>query len=386
MLFLTNLRGLSTILEAVELECKLADDEDEGEDDEDYEDEEILETWEEVFVLPPLLRDAPSLRFLRLSKIPFSDCLLELHHLTHLELSYTAAWSHDYLAVMLANPMLEVVILRGTGDAGEGYGFGAAGTAISLPQLQRLELYHVLTGIILRGFTFPPGTHLSCVSPNGPFIIIPRSDGLLNTSTVEKLHYTFSNHREGVSRVVSGFGPNGTFLLNDTRHQFALDIPEMYLGSLEELSIASADIGEEDGGISRTFVDIHGYILGLLFSSFIRLRVLIFRRVQGCEVILRLLCDPSICPKLNTMILTDVQPHATYWPSLVEMARVREQHMGTSNIVRVDIGCRAEESPEQDQLAELRAHVLSVELKPRNCEIEELDWLNDSRFKNLGRL
>jgi len=378
--FLSNLRGLPAILEAVELEYRLVDNQDDDEDDEGCEDEDDLETWKEVFVLPPLLRDAPSLRFLRFSKLPFSDCLLKLHHLTHLELSPTAAWSHDYLAIMTANPMLEVVILRGTGEKG-----GLKVTAISLPRLRRLELYHVPTSRILRGFTFPPGIHLSCVSSGG-FATIPRSDGLINTCAVEKLQYMFSKHRGRASRVVSGFGPNGTFLLNDTRHHLALDIPDMSFGSLEELSIASADTGAGEGSPSLTFVDIHGYILGLLFSSFARLRVLVLQRVHGCEVILRLLCDPTICPKLNTVILANVQSHTTYWPSLVEMARVREQYMGSSNVHRVDIGCRAEELPEPDQLAELRVHVLSVELKPWNCEIEELDWLNDSRFRNLGRL
>ena len=380
--FLSNLRGLPTILEAVELEYKLVDNQDD-EHDEDCKDGDDLETWKEVFVLPPLLRDAPSLRFLRFSKIPFSDCLLELHHLTHLELSHTAACSHDYLAIMTANPMLEVVILRGTRDEGRGVHSSEA-TAISLPRLRRLELYHLSTGRILRRFTLPPGTHLSCVSPG--FTIIPHSDGVRNTCAVEKLQYTFSKHRGRASRVVSGFGPNGTFLLNDTCHHFALDIPQTYFGSLEELSIASADTGAGEGSLSLTFVDMHGYILGLLLFSFTRLRVLILQRVHGCEVILRLLCDPSICPKLNTVILANVQSHTTYWSSLVEMARVREQHMGSSDIHRVDISCCAEELPEPDQLAELRMHVLLVELKSWNCEVEELDWLNDSRFRNLGRL
>ena len=385
--FLSNLCGLPTILEAVELECRWADDLDDEDDDEDYEDHEDYQdllTWDEAFLLPPLLKDAPSLRFLRLSELPFSDRFLELHHLTHLELSSTIAWSHEYFAIMTANPMLEVVILRGAReDEEEIYGWDA--TAISLPRLQRLELYHVLTGRILRGFAFPPGTHLSCVFPSG-ILIIPRPNGLVNTSAVEKLQYTFSKHREQVSRAVSGFGPNGTFLFNEIRHSFALDIPEMYLGSLEELSIEFADIGAGEGSLSLAVLDINGFILGLLFSSFTRLRILILRRLHGCEVILRLLCDPSICPKLNTVILANVQTHATYWPSLVEMARAREQRMGSSNVDRIDIGCHAEELPEPDQLAELRAHVLSVELKPWNCEIEELDWLNNSRFRNLGRL
>jgi hypothetical protein len=52
----------------------------------------------------------------------------------------------------------------------------------------------------------------------------------------------------------------------------------------------------------------------------------------------------------------------------------------------VEIGCRAEEPPEPDQLAELRAHVFSVEIKPWDYGVEDLDWLNDSRFNNLGRL
>ena len=76
--FLSNLRGLPTILEAVELEYRLVDNQDDNEDDEDCEDEDDEETWKEMFMLPPLLRDAPSLRFLRFSKLPFSDCLLEI--------------------------------------------------------------------------------------------------------------------------------------------------------------------------------------------------------------------------------------------------------------------------------------------------------------------
>jgi len=68
------------------------------------------------------------------------------------------------------------------------------------------------------------------------------------------------------------------------------------------------------------------------------------------------------------------------------MARVRGKHPSSSNIDRVDVGCRTEELPEPDQLAELRAHASSVELKPWNYEVEELDWLGDPRFKNLGGL
>lgn len=68
------------------------------------------------------------------------------------------------------------------------------------------------------------------------------------------------------------------------------------------------------------------------------------------------------------------------------MAHARDQHAGSSNIRRVDIGCHPEESPEPDQLVELRAHVFLVEVKPWDYELEELDWLNDSRFRNLYRL
>lgn len=378
MKFLTNLRGLSAVLEAVELEYSFMDDQDKGDDEEDD-----SEVWKEVFELPPLLMDAPSLTFLRVSELPFSDCFLKLHHLTHLELSHTAARSRDYLDIMLENPMLEVVILRGIGDWAEGT-YSMETTVVSLPRLRRLELYHVLADQILRGFTFPPGAHLSCICPNG--YIIPRSPGLLNISTVKKLQFAFSNHRGRASRVVSGFSPNGTFLLSDTRYQLALDIHKLSLESLEELSITSADTGAGEGSLSLTFVDIHGYLLKSILSSLPRLRVLILQRVHGYEVILRLLCDPRICPRLNTLILANVQSHATYWSSLVEMARAREQHMGSSSLDRIDVCCRAEELPEPDQLGELRAHVFSVELKPWNCGIEELDWLNDSRFGNLGRL
>jgi len=382
MEFLSNLRGPSVVLEAVELEYSFPEDRGDDDDAED-EDEDDLEMWKEVFGLPPPLRDAPTLTFFRVSKLPFSDCFLELHHLTHLELSLTAAWSRDYLAIMTANPMLEVVILRGMADAEEGE-HNMETTVISLPRLRRLELYQALADQILRGFTFPPGTHLSCICTNG--YIIPRSDGLLNVSTVEKLQFAFSRHRGRVSRVVSGFGPNGTFLLSDANHQLGLYVPEIPPGSLEELSVTFADVGTGEGCPSLAFVDIHGYFLGSIFSTFTSLRVLILRRVHGCEVILRLLCNPRICPNLNAVVLANAQSHTTYWSSLVEMARVREQHMGSNNVHRVDVGCRAEELPEPEQLAELRAYVFSVELKPWNYEVEELNWLNDSRYRKLGRL
>ena len=386
--FLSSLCGHSSILEAVELQYSFpscqGDDEDGGDDGDEDEDEDDLETWKDAFRFPPLLRDAPGLTSLRVSKVPFPNCFLELHHLTHLELSRTDASSCDYLAIMKVNPMLEVVIFRGGSDwEGEAYG----PDTVSLPRLRRLELYDALASQLLWRCTFPPGTHFSYVCANG--YIVPRTDNQLNISTVEKLQFVFSRHQGLVSRVVTGLGPNGTFLLGDNIHQLSLDIREVSLRPLVELSITFADIGSGEGNPSLTFVDMHGYLsllLQLIFSSFTRLRVLILQRVHGCEIILRLLCDPSICPQLNTVILANVQSHTTYWPSLVEMARARGQHTSTSSIYRVDIGCRTEELPEQDQLAELRAHVSSAEIKPWNYRIEELDWLNDSRFRNLGRL
>ena len=114
--------------------------------------------------------------------------------------------------------------------------------------------------------------------------------------------------------------------------------------------------------------------------------MLILQRVGRGELIIRILGYPGICPELHTLVLTKVRPHAAYWRSLVGMARARDQHAASSNIRRVDISCHPEESPEPDQLAELRAHVFSVEVKPWDYEVEELDWLNDPRFKNLNRL
>ena len=87
MEFLSNLRGHSPILEAMEIQtgfifvggfC------------------DIL-TWTTTFKLPPMLKDAPSLKSLRLFRVEFSDCFLDLHHLTHLELSNSSAWPRNHL-------------------------------------------------------------------------------------------------------------------------------------------------------------------------------------------------------------------------------------------------------------------------------------------------
>jgi hypothetical protein len=275
-----------------------------------------------------------------------------------------------------------------------------------------LELYDLPVEQILGALSLPLGIHV-CIE--GRFIR-NSDDDLPIVFTAEKLQLMFSERLGTVSRVASGSSPNGTFLLCEDFRRLNLDISEIPLGSLKQLSISFADTGAGEGSPSLTFVDIRGYTLGSTFSpfvdihghrlgsafspfvdthgrilestfsSFARLQALILQRVRGCEVILKLLCDPHICPRLNTVVLVNVQSHATYWPSLVELAHARRHHPGSSNVVRVEIGCRAEEPPEPDQLAELRAHVFSVEIKPWDYEVEDLDWLNDSRFNNLGRL
>ena len=384
--FLSSLSGHSSILEAVELHRNPDYPQFYPEDDED-EDEDDIEVWGGVFELPALLKDAPSLKFFRVSNLPFSDCFLELRHLTHVELSCTVVFTCDYLAVMAANPMLEVAILRSPGDWNLAtHGPDTIGSvAVYVPRLRRLELYDLFVEQILGAFALPPGIHLSCDCMDG--YCLPHSDDLLIVSTVEKAHFKFSVDEGVISRVASGSGPNGTFLLSDYHPELDLDIPRTRpLGSPEQLSISFADTGAGEGDPSLTFVDIHGYLLEFTFSPFACLQALILQRVNGCEVILRLLCDPRICRELNTVVLVNVQSHTTYWPSLVELARARGLHAGSSNVVRVEIGCRAEEPLEPDQLAELRVHVFSVEIKPWNYQVEDLDWLNDPRFRNLGRL
>ena len=377
MQFLSKLSGRSPILEAVELQCTFEIGPPGDEVD------EVQAYWKEVFKLTPMLKDAPGLKFLRMLGLPFSDCLLQLHHLTHLELlSTSSVGSRDYLAIMSANPMLEVIILCGTGDRVEGL-HDMEATAISLPHLRRMELCRIPVDRILRGFTFPPGVHLSCDCFFG--YVIPDSSGLLNISTATKLQFAFSRRPRRVSRLISGYGPNGTFLLSDNSNQLNLYIPEISLRSLEELSISFAGTGAE-GSPALSFVDAHGPLFEFIFASFSCLRVLILQQVDGCEIIFRLLRDPHIFPKLNTLVLAKAQSHTTYWSSLVEMARVRDQDTGSSDVRHVDISCRAEELPEPDQLAELRAHVFLVEINPWNYEVGKLDWLKDSRFRNLGRL
>lgn len=376
MELLPNLCGHSPVLDSVELRRRVghADRRGEGVDD--------FERWREVFELPPMLRDAPGLKFLRASGLPLSDCFLGLHHLTHLDMTCTFARSHDYLAMMSANPMLEVVILHHSNGMW-GALYDPVTILVSLPHLRRMEIDHMPSGQILRGLAFPPGTHLSYISLGE--CVVPRLHHLPNVSTVAKLQFTFSGWLRGISRQISGFGPNGTFRLRDNLYQLDLKIHDMPLGSLEELSISFSDT-EAASRFALCFVDAHGYPLESIFSSFGLLRLLILQRVDGCEIILRLLCDPHICPQLNTVVLANVQSHATYWSSLVEMARVRDRHPSSSNIHRVDIGCRAEEPPGPEQLAELGAHVVLVGTKPWDCEVAELDWLNDSRFRDLGRI
>ena len=381
MEFLSKLGGHSPVLEAVEFQSNFS----EGRDYDEY-DENCLREWNRAPSLPPLFRDAPNLTFLRASKLPFSQCFLEFHHLTHLELSYIPVSSSDCLAVISANPMLEIIILRRISNWEEEAHIQEI-VPTSLHHLRRLELYGLFVEQILWGLSFPPGTHFSCVCPNGYFI--PPSNALENIATVERLQFTLSKNRKGVSRVVSGSGSNGTFLLSDTLPQLDLDIREILLSplnSLEELSISFVEVWDGESNSSLTFADPRGSRLGLFLYFFARLRVLTLRRVNGCETILALLRNPRVCPRLHTMVLANIRSHATYWPSLVEMARVREQDTDSSSISRVDVGCRAGEWPASDQLAELRTYVFSVEVKPWDYEIEELDWLKDPRFSNLGRL
>ena len=99
-----------------------------------------------------------------------------------------------------------------------------------------------------------------------------------------------------------------------------------------------------------------------------------------------LLCDPHKCPELNTVVLANIQYPVTHWPTLVEKARVRDQNPASSNIYRVDIVCRPEDSSESDELAEMRAHACLVEIKPWNHGTEGLTWLGDRRFRTLHEL
>ena len=385
--FLSVLSGHSSILEAVELHRNPNYPQFYPEDNEN-EDKEDVEVWRWVFELPAMVEDASSLTFFRVSNLPFSNCFLELRHLTHLELSCSVVWTCNYLAVIAANPMLEVVILRSPGNWGlqlyDPWAIGPA--AVSVPHLRRLELYDLFVEqILVPQFALPPGIHLSCACSDG--YVLPPSNDLLVVGTVEKLHFMFSMDEGIISRVASGSGLNGTFLLSDSGHlAMCLFIPQIPRGSLTQLSISVAEPGAGEGNPPLTFVDVHAYFLSRALPPFARLQALILQRVHGCEVILRLLCDPLISPQLNTVVLVNVQSHATYWLSLVELARARKHHSGSSNIVRVEVGCRAEEPPEPDQLAKLREHVFSVEIKPWNYEVEDLDWLSDSRFCNLGRL
>ena len=209
-----------------------------------------------------MLKDASSLAFFRVSNLPFSDCFLKLHRLTHLELSCTYVWPRNYLAVMAANPTLEVAILRSPGEWDlVPYGpLVIEPIIVFVPHLRQLGVYGEFVEQILGEFALPPGIHLSCDYIDG--YILPHSDNLQIVSTVEKLHFMFSMDKGVISRVASESGPNGTFLLGDDHPELDLDIPRTRpLGSLEQLSISFADTGSGEGNPSLTFVDINGYLL-----------------------------------------------------------------------------------------------------------------------------
>ena len=368
--FLSNLCGHSPILEAVEIQSGSVFDGGRP----------IALMWGEEFKLPMKLKDAPNLKSLRVSEMRFSNCFLELHHLTHLELSQTFAQPHSHLAIISANPMLEVVILsdmvRLRPEEDVDYD---AEVTVSLPHLPRMELYRISTSQLLMSLIFPLGTHLSwyCFPQDS----IPPSESLRNIFKVQKAHFTFTySQGKQFIRSISGYGPNGTF-----RHSIEIDQLDFYihgisLGSLEELSIS------KKLGIHPTPDDIVYRFLQPSRSSFNHLRVLIVHRVAGCKKILQYLSSPNIYPELHTVVLADYQSHTEYWPSLVTMARIRNQDQGSNDIRRVDIFCKENESPKSHQLAELRAHVFLVQIKPWDCEVEQLDWFKDPRFKDLGRL
>ena len=111
-----------------------------------------------------MLKDASSLAFFRVSNLPFSDCFLKLHRLTHLELSCTYVWPRNYLVVMAANPMLEVAILRIPGEWDlVPYGpLAIEPIIVFVPHLRQLEVYGEFVEQILGEFALPPGIHLSC--------------------------------------------------------------------------------------------------------------------------------------------------------------------------------------------------------------------------------
>ena len=382
MKFLSNLCGHSPILEAVEIQHGPILD---GR----YPDSR---TWMKEFKLPPALIDAPSLTSLRLSNVEFSDSFLDLHHLTHLELSNTDLKPCNHLPMISANPMLEVLIIRDRHPSfHQGHVYDRE-AIVPLPHLRRMELHYISAYKILTSLIFPRGTHLSWYRPPRDPILLSKS--LLTIFTVQKAQITFtrSKKRECTEKPIrrkftcsiSGYGPNRTFRLSTEpveRHRFT-NIPKIPPGSLELLAISSFGIGTKNPSPDEIVI----CFLEPSLSSFVHLRVLIAHRVIGCKAILSHLCNPCICPELHTVMLADYKPRAAYWSSLVKMARIRDQHHDSENIRRVDIICKANESPEPDQLVELMAHVSLVQVKPWECEVEELNWLKDPRFKDLDRL
>ena len=260
--FLSNLCGHSSILEAVELQCSFAGDQYSGVVDGNG---EVADPLGEGFKLPPMLRDALSLKFLRVTQLSFSNRFLVLNHLTHLEVSYDVGEAEDYLALMSANPMLEVVIIHGTGD------WELAGIfprTVSLPHLRRMEFYHMDVLGILRTLISPAGTHLSaCACPRG--YVIPPSNNLPNISTLTKLQFTFPERGRRPARIVHGYGPNGTFLLTDDLHRLSLGIRDVPVKSVEELSISFTDT--VTNGISALNFD--NLSLRHTFFPFTRLRM-----------------------------------------------------------------------------------------------------------------
>ena len=166
MEFLASLSGHSSILKAVELEYLFVNvqDEDDGEDDggDVGEVDRDIEAWKKALELPPMPRDALGLKYFRESDLPFSHCCLGLHHLTHLELSRANVHPHHFLDLMSVNPMLKVVILRGTPYALDD---PFQTTNLFFLHLNRMELYKTLVHQILSALTFPPGTPVLQLSP-----------------------------------------------------------------------------------------------------------------------------------------------------------------------------------------------------------------------------
>lgn len=125
-------------------------------------------------------------------------------------------------------------------------------------------------------------------------------------------------------------------------------IEGIHLGSLQELTISFLDP-------SIHFSNAQQYPYPIPSSP--HLHTIILQQVSGCEAIPTILSDSHICPKLTTVVLDNLKPHSTCWPSLVEMVRVRDQDPLSSDIHSIHLLCHPQESPEPAQLAELRMHV-----------------------------